>query len=1203
MDVLPSSASHLAQIYLLGSYRLLVQGQCRAQIINYDKARILLSILALAQGKPISRSRLAETIWHEDPISVGRARLRHALHALRRAFEGCDQALHITNDTLALDPNRAQVDVLSLLQHPSQPALSDLERLNLYQGPLLGQVKLHHGEQLQDWLQDTQHTIRQTLSQCRDRYIQSGLRSLPTPQAISYLKRWLVIWPEEEKLHQELIRLLKQEGQHEAALHAYEQCSVLLADRLGCEPSAQTRNLVDLPVRSASSPVKSLSTKVSLQLRPLAAVGLCLRFEPSHRHARERGGQLLEQSRQTLRHLIEQHGAWPCEAGPNQLIAYFGYPELLESPITQAVVLARVAATLRLDEHITLSIALHADLAMDEQSACPDPWGQLAQVVLPLSWQAAPGAPRISAQAALRLASKDIQPSAGRQNEALWLNLSPSDTDHARLTSRVYGRSQEFDHLVQAWSHIGSNRTLHHIAIHGRAHIGKSLLVQSLADYVQKTAHPCIMLTCREDKRRVAWHPIRLWLHEQIADYITSQNGKQHDPFSVQILQETLEISPKQAQSLHQWLNHGPEEQELNEPSTAHMDLLFNLLSGTGNSPRRRLLIIENVQWADPPTQRLIRLLAHTAPRHPTLLLTTSRKPGHGLERAEHLSLPTLDRSSINSLLSNQRGQRLARDKRSRLVKLSAGNPGHAHELLRCHELNSECNDALCLTDLICTQYHSLLPATRHILTSIALQEEPIAIDELALMLRLEGTTLSGGLDTLATLDLIDVHDKQVSCLPLVSQALKRVAMHEELRQAHYAIAQHGIRRRHAPEQIAWHLCEADSAEAAFWWQRAAREALAQDDLRQASQYLQRCLNRSDLIDDLQVRQTLQFECRMLQGAIESSLYGPASASTAMAYELGHGLHDEHDSDQVMISLWTAWTAFQAQGNFEQALQKARQLLALANETSHDQNRSWALYAIGQHELWKGNVTNAIQTLNLSLAVFDDLKEQNSRQAIAQHFPQSITFGTLSVALALKGNMEAAQQHTHLALQSLRSDTAFSLRAITHLFVMQAHYLMEQLEHCQQVAELSLQELQRSHNPEPWSALSRSYLHYCQVMLHGRETSLQSLLDCVQTAQYGLPISTDGLMCRIARAMIRLGRSNEAMPWLDKAAAQGLRYDTNSLRAELHCVRGDAWMALGENAQALQEWNLAEQHMEKYGLHRYTDWIQTRRQAVQRLKV
>jgi len=50
---------------------------------------------------------------------------------------------------------------------------------------------------------------------------------------------------------------------------------------------------------------------------------------------------------------------------------------------------------------------------------------------------------------------------------------------------------------------------------------------------------------------------------------------------------------------------------------------------------------------------------------------------------------------------------------------------------------------------------------------------------------------------------------------------------------------------------------------------------------------------------------------------------------------------------------------------------------------------------------------------------------------------------------------------SHLALQSLRVDTAFSLRAITHLFVMQAYYLMEQLEDCQQVAELSLQELQK----------------------------------------------------------------------------------------------------------------------------------------------
>ena len=1203
MDVLPSSASHLAQIYLLGSYRLLVQGQSRAQLINYDKARILLSMLALAQGKPVSRSRLAETIWHEDPISVGRARLRHALHALRRAFGGCDHALHITNETLALDPSRAQVDVLGLLQHPSQPALNDLERLNLYQGPLLGQVKLHHGEQLQDWLQDTQQNIRQTLSQCRDRYIQSGLNDLPGTQAITYLKRWLLIWPEEEKLHQELIRLLKQEGQHEAALHAYEQCSVLLADRLGCEPSAQTRSLVDLPQRPQQTASAALPAAVSLRLRPLAAVGFCVRFEPGHRQAREKGGILLEQCRQTLHRLIELHGGWPCEAGPNQLIAYFGYPELLESPVTQAAELARAASTLRMDEHIKMSIAIHADLAMDDQSAYPDPWGQLAQIVLPLCWEAIPGAPRISPQAALRLDTKDIQGPLGRQNEALWLSLSPTEIDSSRLTSRVYGRSQEFDHLVQAWSQIGPTRALHHIAIHGRAHIGKSLLVHSLADYVQKTAHHCVVLHCREDKRRIAWHPIRQWLHAQIADYIAAQSSKPRDPFSIQTLQEALDVSPKHAQSLHHWLNSSPNDQDLNEPSTAHMDLLFNLLSGHSNSPRRRLLIIENVQWADPPTHRLIRLLAHTAPRHPTLLLTTSRKPGHGLERAEHLSLRALDRSSINSLLGGQRGQRLARDKRSRLAKLSAGNPGHANELLRCHELNIESSDALCLTDLICTQYHSLLPTTRHILSTVALYEQAIALDELALMLNLDAAALSSGLDTLATLDLIDLHDKQISCLPLVAQALERVAMQEELRQAHYVIAQHGIRRRHAPEHIALHLCEADSAEAAFWWQRAAREALAQSELRLASQYLQRSLNRSELIDDLQVRQTLQFECRMLQGAIESALYGPASASTAMAYELGHEIKDDQDSDQVMISLWTAWSAFQAQGNFEQALQKARQLLALANETGHDQNRSWALYAIGQHELWKGNINNAIQTLNLSLAVLEDLKEQNNRVAIAENFPQSITLGTLSVALALKGDIEGANQHTGLALQSLRSDTAFSLRAITHLFVMQAYYLMEQLDDCLQVADLSLQELQQSHNPEPWSALSRSYLHYCQIMLQGRESSLPPLLDCVQIAQYGLPISTDGLMSRIARALIRLGRSNEAMPWLDKAAAQGLRYDTHSTSTELYCVRGDAWLSLGEHAQALQQWNLAEQSMQKHGLQLYADWIETRRHAVQKLKV
>ncbi len=1198
MAALSSPAPPDAQLHLLGPYRLLVGGQPRTQIINYDKARILLSLLALAHGKPLGRSHLAEIIWHEDPVSIGRARLRHALHALRRAFDGCGEVLRISNETLALDPARIRIDVLALLQHPSQPELSDLERLELYQGPLLEQVKLHHGEQLQDWLQDAHAQIRRALAQCRDRYMESGLEAVPPAQAIAHLKRWLLIWPEEELLHQRLIRLLKQEGQHDAAMQAFEQCSVLLADRLGCEPSAQTRDLIDASERQAD-PVQA--SQSSLRLRPLAVVGFCLRFQPDKRHDREHSGAVLDQSRQLLASLIQQHGGWFCSAGPNQVLAYFGYPELLEAPVALAAGLARAAAARRLDERVQMSIAVHADLAMDDLSGRPDPWGQLAQVVLPLSWQAPPGSPGVTLQAALRLTPEDALAPHPGQDEALALNLRAAGADAGRLASRVYGRSQEFDQLVQAWSLVGPARPLQHLAIHGRAHIGKSLLVQSLADYVQKTDHACIALQCREDMRRLAWHPVRLWLYERLAGQMAQQPAGQQDPFSPQAVQAALEITPQQARALSSWLQSPPDELELNEPCTAHMDMLFNLLSGPRGSTRRRLLIIENMQWADPPTHKLIRLLAHCAPRHPTLLLTTSRNPSHGLERAERLALRPLDRSSINSLLS--RGQRLSRDHRARLARLSGGNPGHAHDLLRQIELGGAPDCAPRLNDLVCTQYHSLLPATRCILTAVALNDHAIATNELALMLNMDVDTLDSGLDTLVTLDLIERHGREISCQPLVAQAVGRIALRREQQDAHRAIARHGIRRRHAPELIARHLCEADSAEAAFWWQRAAREALAQTQLRQASQLLQRSLNRSELISDLQVRQTLQFECRMLQGAIEAALYGPAAASTAMAYELARHVQDHHDSDQVMVSLWTTWSALQAQGNFEQALQVARQLLALASETGHDQNRSWALYAIGQHELWKGDVRAAEQTLNLSLAVLEDLPATKSRLAIADQFPQNLTLGTLAVTLALKGDPAAARQHAQQALQSLRPETPFTMRAITRLFALQTLYLSDQLEQCRHLADQSLKELKELSSPEPWSALARSFLHYCQIMLHGRQSSLQPMLDCVPTVLHGLPICADGLMARIARALIRLGRSNEAMPWLDKAAAQGLRYASNSLSAELHCVRGDAWLALGEPGRALHEWNLAEQDMEKYGLYLYAGWISARRAALERLKV
>ncbi|HRL20903.1 MAG TPA: AAA family ATPase [Alcaligenes sp.] len=1204
MDALSSTPQTTIQIRLLGPYRVLVNGQPRTQIINYDKARILLSMLAMAQGKPLNRGHLAETIWHEDPISTGRARLRHALHALRRAFADCDDVLHISHDTLSLNPQRVFIDVLALLQHASQPALSDLERLDLYDGTLLEQVKLHNGERLQDWLLDAQAQIRQTLVQCRDRYIQASLSTLPPSQAMAHIKRWLMIWPEEERLHQRLIELLKQEGQHDAAMQAYEQCSVLLADRLGCEPSPQTRQLVYQAERQTESKHDHKPAQAGLSLRPLAVVGFCLRFQAGHQHDREHSGEVIEQSSRLLNALIQQHGGWLSVAGHNQALAYFGYPDLLESPVSLAADLARAAAALRLDDRILLTIGIHADLVIDDQSGHPDPWGQLAQTVLPLSWQAMPGSPRVSLQASQRLLPEDVPVPLNGQAHELTLRLHRPGVDHSHLPSRIYGRSQEFDQLVQAWAQIGPNRPLHHIAIHGRARIGKSLLIQSLADYVQKTDHPSIALQCREDRRRQAWHPLRLWLHEQLLGQMALAPIDQSDPFSTQAVQAVLDVTAQQAKALSQWLQATPDEHEQNEPSTAQMEMFFNLLSGLSGTPRRRLLIIENMQWADPPTQKLVRLLAHATPRSPTLLITSSRTPSHGLERAERMALRPLDRTSINSLLGGQsRGPRLSRDNRSRLARLSGGNPGHAHDLLRHLELGSPANCAPSLTDLVCIQYHTLLPATRSILTTIALHDDAIAIEDIIAMLDMNADTLDSGLDTLVTLDLIERQGREIVCQPLVAQAIRQIALRREQQNAHQTIARYGIRRRHAPEVIAQHLCLAECADAAFWWQRAAREALHRLDLRDASLFLQRSLNRSELIDDIQIRHALQFECRMLQGTIESTLYGPASASTAMAYELGRYVQNNHDNDQVMVSLWSTWSALQAQGNFDQALLVARQLLALASETGHDQNRSWALYAIGHLELWRGNLQQAEETLHLSLAVLENLPASKGRLAIEEHYPQCMTLCTLAVTLALKGDTTAALQYVRQAVQSLRPEITLIMRSITYLFGMQALYLTDQLEDCRQLAEQSLKELQKVGSPEPWSALARSFLHYCQIMLYGRESSLQPLQDCVQIVQYGLPICVDGLMGRIARALIRLGRYNEAMPWLDKAAAQGLRYCTHSLSAELHCIRGDAWLALGEPGQARQQWALAETHMEKHGLRLYARWIEARRTALQRLKL
>ena len=93
----------------------------------------LLALLSTAPSQTRSRDKLIGLLWPELPEERGRARLRTALHALRKQLG--PEAIRSVGDDLRLDPSTVQIDVLEFLEAIEDG--SPQEAVELYRGPFL----------------------------------------------------------------------------------------------------------------------------------------------------------------------------------------------------------------------------------------------------------------------------------------------------------------------------------------------------------------------------------------------------------------------------------------------------------------------------------------------------------------------------------------------------------------------------------------------------------------------------------------------------------------------------------------------------------------------------------------------------------------------------------------------------------------------------------------------------------------------------------------------------------------------------------------------------------------------------------------------------------------------------------------------------------------------------------------------------------
>ncbi len=224
-----------ARLELLNGFRLIHGGE---PVELPRPAERLVGFLAL-QDRPSFRSHVATTLWLDSTDARAAGSLRSALWRLRRLdytlVETQNRRMWLSPD-VAVDHREAVATARRLLD----PA-SDLERISLNDGLLSGDL-------LPDWYEDWVVLERERFRELRIHALESLCERLTASgrygQAVEVGLAALTGEPLRESTHRALIKLHLAEGNRAQAVHQYDLLRGLLRDRLGLEPSSETRRLL-----------------------------------------------------------------------------------------------------------------------------------------------------------------------------------------------------------------------------------------------------------------------------------------------------------------------------------------------------------------------------------------------------------------------------------------------------------------------------------------------------------------------------------------------------------------------------------------------------------------------------------------------------------------------------------------------------------------------------------------------------------------------------------------------------------------------------------------------------------------------------------------------------------------------------------------------------------------------------------------------
>ncbi len=659
------------------------------------KARALLVLLLVHANRVVPSEQLIEDLWSGSPPSSAPNALQVYISQLRKLVGREALLTRPPGYLLRADPDLVDAVRFERLVEQArkelaagtpEPALAALEEaLSLWRGTPLSEFVYER------FAQREISRLEELREAAREERFEAHLALGRGADLVGELETLVVEHPLRERLRGQLMLALYRSGRQAEALELYQTTRRLLVDELGIEPSPSLQRLETAILRQDPS----------LEPPPAAAAELGAGATPAAppREVRKtvtvlfldlarEGGRLDPESRlrvttrvlETAAGIVESHGGSVTELPASRLMAVFGVPAVHEDDALRA---ARAASELgealeRLNEEFErdwgVRVLARVGIETGEVMAGASVAGEAIDAAARLERVARPG--EILVGEGTRELLREVASFEPSGSAFRLLDVAPDAGLISRRETLMVGRRHELALLEQAFDHVTSARTPTLFTLLGPAGIGKSRLG---AEFGSRVADRATMLTgrCLPYGQGITFWPL--------ADVVRQAAGATTPEAIGALLPDHSEaevIAARVAAAVGR-----PDAEAASDETFWAIRKLLQALA----RDLPLLLVLDDLQWAEPTFLDLVESVVDLSRDVPILLLCLARpelleeRPswGGGKVNATSMLLEALSGEESEVLIAQVLGDRpLARDTRARVAEAAEGNPLFLEQML-----------------------------------------------------------------------------------------------------------------------------------------------------------------------------------------------------------------------------------------------------------------------------------------------------------------------------------------------------------------------------------------------------------------------------------------------------------------------------------------------------------------------------------------